>query len=142
MSYSVKYHENDVFTVSGEYFYNPLGYKDSKYYAGLIAPRLEPLRDPATYFYLGQHYAALVLVAPSPFSLDLHSFTLSTLGNLSDRSFITQFQYSLVVLTHLRFESYIAAHHGRTSGEFRVTLSQRGITAGLFDAGIALRLSI
>jgi hypothetical protein len=145
LSYSIKYHENDVFTISAEYFYNPLGYSNSDVYPGLLAPRAVPLRDPATYFYLGQHYAALVLTAPSPFSLDLHSFTLSTLGNLSDRSFITQLSYSLVVLTHLRFEAFVAAHYGRPSGEFRLRVRFEGvelIPAGLFDTGIALRLQI
>jgi hypothetical protein len=145
LSYSFKYHENDVFTISAEYFYNPLGYSNSNVYPGLLAPRTDPLRDPATYFYLGQHYAALVLVAPSPFSLDLHSFTLSTLANLSDRSFLTQLSYSLVLLTHLRFEAYVAAHYGRPSGEFRLRVEFEGVQllpAGLFDTGIALRLSI
>jgi hypothetical protein len=114
-------------------------------YPGLLAPRAEPLRDPATYFYLGKHYAALVLTAPSPFSLDLHSFTLSTLANLSDRSFVTQLSYSLVLLTHLRFEAYVAAHYGRPSGEFRLRVEFEGVQllpAGLFDTGVALRLSI
>ena len=56
----------------------------------------DPLKDPATFFYLGAHYAALYVTFPSPYSLDLHTFTLSTLGNLSDRSFITRFDYSLI----------------------------------------------
>lgn len=145
LSYSFKYHENDVFTISAEYFYNPLGYSSSNVYAGLLAPRTDPLRDPATYFYLGKHYAALVLTAPSPFSLDLHSFTLSTLANLSDRSFVTQLSYSLTLLTHLRFEAYVAAHYGRPSGEFRLRVEFEGVQllpAGLFDTGVALRLSI
>jgi hypothetical protein len=145
LSYSFKYHENDVFTISAEYFYNPLGYGSSDVYPGLLAPRSVPLRDPATYFYLGQHYAALVLTAPAPFSLDLHSFTLSTLANLSDRSFLTQLSYSLVLLTHLRFEAYVAAHYGRPSGEFRLRVQFEGVQllpAALFDTGIALRLSI
>lgn len=145
LSYSIKYNDNDVFTISAEYFYNPLGYSNSNVYPGLIAPRAEPLRDPATYFYLGKHYAALVLAAPSPFSLDLHAFTISTLGNLSDRSFVTQLSYSLVLLTHLRLEAYVAAHYGRPSGEFRLRVRFEGVQllpAGLFDTGIALRLSI
>jgi hypothetical protein len=145
LSYSVKYNDNDVLTFSGEYFYNPLGYADSNVYPGLIAPRSQPLRDPATYFYLGQHYAALVVAMPSPFSLDLHSFTLSTLANLSDQSFLTQLNYSLVLLTHLRFEAFIAAHYGRPTGEFRLRIELEGmrvLPAGVLDLGVALRLSI
>jgi hypothetical protein len=145
LAYSIKYHDNDVFTISAEYFFNPLGYSNSNVYPGLIAPRPEPLRDPATYYYLGKHYAALVFTAPSPFSLDLHSFTLSTLGNLSDRSFVTQLSYSLALLTHLRFEAYVAGHYGRPSGEFRLRVRFEGVQilpATLIDTGIALRLSI
>ncbi|HKP63884.1 MAG TPA: hypothetical protein VJV78_44420 [Polyangiales bacterium] len=145
VAYSVKYNDNDVLTFSAEYFYNPLGYDNSDVYPGLLAPRSRPLTDPANYFYLGRHYAALVVSMPSPFSLDLHSFTLSTLGNLSDRSFVTQLQYSLVLLTHLRLEAYIAARYGRPTGEFRLRIELEGktvIPAALFDSGIALRLSI
>jgi hypothetical protein len=145
VSYSIKYNDNDVLTFSGEYFYNPLGYADSSAYPGLLAPRAVPLRDPATYFYLGRHYAALVATMPSPFSLDLHSFTLSTLANLSDQSFVTQLNYSLVLLTHLRLEAYIAAHYGRPTGEFRMRIELDGmrlLPAQVIDTGIALRLSI
>jgi hypothetical protein len=145
LSYSIKYNDNDIFTIAAEYFYNPLGYASSEVYPGLLVPRTNPLRDPATYFYLGQHYAALVLAAPAPFSLDLHTFSLSTLANLSDRSFVTQLSYSLTVLTHLRFEAYIGAHYGRPSGEFRLRIEladELTIPATLVDAGIALRLAI
>ena len=47
------------------------------------------------------------------------TFTLSTLGNLSDRSFITRLDYSLQLLTHLRFEAFVAVHYGTREGEFR-----------------------
>jgi hypothetical protein len=145
VAYSVKYNDNDVLTFSGEYFYNPLGYDDPEVYPGLIAPRSQPLRDPATYFYLGRHYAALVVTMPAPFSLDLHSFTLSTLGNLSDQSFVTQLNYALELLTHLRLEAYVAARYGRPTGEFRLRVELEGrriLPAGVLDLGLALRLSI
>ncbi|HKU39286.1 MAG TPA: hypothetical protein VJR89_14090 [Polyangiales bacterium] len=145
LSYSIKYNDNDVLTLSAEYFYNPLGYRNNAVYPGLIVPRNVPLQDPATYFYLGQQYAALVVTMPSPFSLDLHSFTLSNLGNFSDRSFVTQLTYTLTLLTHLRLESFVAVHYGRPTGEFRLRIEIDGVRllpAGLVDVGVALRLSI
>jgi hypothetical protein len=146
-----------VFTIGAEYFYNGFGYTNSKVwevYPGLILPRSNSLNNPASSFYIGQHYAALYLLLPSPFSLDLHSFTLSTLGNLSDRSFITRLDYWYTLLTHLRFEAFAAAHYGRRTGEFRFGFEPptiNGFNLGaslpsqaplLFDLGLGLRLSI
>lgn len=145
ISYSFKYADNDVFTLSAEYFYNPLGYQNDANYPGLLVPRSVPLQSPATYFYLGQQYLALVATMPSPFKLDLHSFTLSTLGNFSDRSFVTQLTYTYTLLTHLRLEAFVAAHYGRPTGEFRLRLEYQGTRlkpADLMDLGIALRMSI
>lgn len=143
LTYSHKYHDNDTFTVGAEYFYNALGYSDSNVYPGLIPVR--PLENAATNFYLGKHYAALFLLFPSPFSLDLHSFTLSTLGNLSDRSFITRFDYSLQLLTHLRFEAFASVNYGKRTGEFRFGFEVPGIVVNepmLFSLGMGLRLAI
>jgi hypothetical protein len=149
LNYTRKYNDNDTFTLGAEYFWNPLGYSSSDVYAGLLAPREQALRDPATFFYLGKHYAAVFIAFPAPFSLDLHTFSLSTLGNLSDRSFISRLDYSLLLLTHLRFEAFAAVHFGRSSGEFRFGLSGvefEGFSLdrapGLIDLGVALRLSI
>jgi hypothetical protein len=151
LNYTGKYNDNDndTFTLGAEYFYNALGYASASDYPGLVLPHSRPLDSPATFFYLGRHYAALFVSFPSPFKLDLHSFTLSTLGNLSDRSFITRLDYALVLLTHLRFEAFVAAHHGRKNGEFRFGMD--GVSVGgvsierapaIADFGIALRLDI
>ncbi|HVW24670.1 MAG TPA: hypothetical protein VHC69_04840 [Polyangiaceae bacterium] len=149
VSYSRKYNDNDMFTVGAEYFYNGLGYNnDTDAYLGLVLPRTVPLSQPATFFYLGQHYGALYVTFPSPFKLDLHTFTLSTLGNLSDQSFITRLDYSLVLLTHLRFEAFASARYGNQYGEFRFGL--KGVPGtpipatppAIMDLGVALRLAI
>jgi hypothetical protein len=155
LSYSRKYNDNDIFTIGAEYFYNGLGYENADVYPGIAgaALRTNSLRNPPSFFYLGQHYAALFLLLPSPFKLDLHTFTLSTLGNLSDRSFITRLDYSLVLLTHLRFEAFAAVHYGRPNGEFRFGIASPKIAGislpggaplapALFDLGVALRLAI
>jgi hypothetical protein len=148
-TYTRPYHVGDVFTVAGEYFYNGLGYDDVAHYPGLILPRTRPLSSAATFFYLGRHYAALSLSLPRPFSLNLHSFTLSTVGNLSDRSFISRLDYSYVLNTYLTFEAFGAVHYGSRGGEFRLGVQKLRLAEieldqapGLFDLGIAVRLPI
>jgi hypothetical protein len=161
VSYSIQYADKDVFTIGAEYFYNGLGYSDTAVYPGLILPHSQLLREPATFFYLGRHYAALFATAPAPYSWDNTTFTLSNLANLSDRSGITRLDYSLILLTHLRFEAFGAVHWGNRNGEFRfgmdtttvgqyanpvtgemVPLKISGRSPGLFDLGVGLRVSI
>jgi hypothetical protein len=148
-SYAQKYNDNDTFTLGAEYFYNALGYGSPVAYPGLVLPHSVSLNDSANFFYLGRHYAALYVSFPAPFSFDNHTFTLSTLGNLSDRSFITRFDYSLVALTHLRFEAFVSARYGNENGEFRFGVSRLvlgGIdftrAPALMDMGVALRIAI
>jgi hypothetical protein len=149
-SYSAKYADNDTFTVGLEYFYNAYGYDDSNVYSGLLYPHSQQLQNPASFFYLGRHYGGLFVTFPSPFKLDLHTFTLSTLGNLSVKSFTTRFDYAYTLLTHLRFEAYASASYG-DRGEFRfqiadlpsVQLSSAGLPRPTVIAlGLGLRLSI
>ena len=150
VNYSRKYNDNDTFTVGAEYFYNPLGYHSPVDYPGLVLPRTVPLNDAATFFYLGRHYGALYVTFPAPYSLDNHTFTLSTLGNLTDKSFITRFDYSFVMLTHIRFEAFVSGRYGDENGEFRfgssaMQLGTRAIparAAAFMDFGMALRVAI
>jgi hypothetical protein len=151
LSYARKYNDNDLLTINLEYFYNGLGYTNDSAYPGLVFPHSETLKNPATFFYLGAHYAALTFSLPAPYKLDLHTFTLTTLANLSDQSFITRFDYAYTLLTHLRLEAYAALHYGRPTGEFRFalstdqfssTLGKLHIPPSLLDLGVALRMSI
>jgi hypothetical protein len=150
LSYSRRYADNDVFTVALEYFYNGYGYDDPNVYSGLLYPHSRQLLNPASFFFLGRHYAALFVTFPAPFKLDLHTFTLSTLGNLSDRTFTTRFDYMLTLLTHLRFEAYASVSYGER-GEFRFQIadlpslptSQLGVPRPtIFALGFGLRLAI
>jgi len=148
-SYARKYNDNDTFTVGGEYFYNGLGYASPAAYPGLVLPHSTDLNDSANFFYLGRHYAALYISFPAPYSFDNHTFTLSTLGNLSDRSFITRFDYSLIALTHLRFEAFVSARYGNENGEFRFGVKHLELggvdfnrAPALMDLGLALRIAI
>lgn len=149
LTYAHKYNDNDTFNIGAEYFYNPLGYGSPAPYPGLVLPRAVPLQNPATFFYLGKVYGALFINFPAPYSLDNHSFTLSTLGNFSDRSFITRFDYSLVVLTHVRFEAFVDGRYGNENGEFRFGAKRLQLgdytfsrAPALLDFGVALRIAI
>ena len=152
LSYSRRYNDNDTFSLGLEYFYNGFGYSDKADYSGLLWPHSNNLRNPASFFYFGKHYAALFLTFPAPFKLDLHTFTFSTLGNLSDRTFISRLDYSYTLLTHLRFEAYASLAYGARGGEFRFTLQNLpGYSAStlgipnqptIFTLGVGLRLAI
>jgi hypothetical protein len=147
VTWARKYNDNDVFTLGGEYFYNSIGYDDPAIYPGLFA------KNQINFFYTGRHYAALFASLPAPYSWNYTTFTLSTIGNLSDLSFVSRFDYSVTILTHLTFEAFAAVHYGQLGGEFRLgfdltscgadgrpmTFSQ---SAPLVDLGVALRLKI
>jgi hypothetical protein len=149
VSYQRRYNDNDVWTLGVEYFYNALGYDSPQAYPGLIVPRLTPLVEPSTFFYLGRQYGAVFLSVPAPYSWDYHTFTLSTLGNFSDGSYITRLDYSLLFLTHLRFEAFVSARYGTSEGEFRLGVNNFrvggrdvSIPPMILDLGLALRVSI
>src|SRR4029079_7853271 len=117
-NYSRKYNDNDLWTVGAEYFYNQPGYADASLYPGLLSnntgvPQLN-------FFYTGRHYAALFASFPAPYSWNYTTFTLSTIGNISDLSFVSRLDYSLTVLTHLSFEAFAAVHYGTKAGGLRL----------------------
>ena len=98
--------KNDVLSIGGEYFYNSIGYADPSLYPGLLFnDRGTPMLN---FFYTGRHYAALFASLPAPYSWNYTTFTLSTIGNLSDQSFVSRFDYSVTLLTHLTFEAFVA----------------------------------
>jgi len=123
ITYSRKYNDNDMWTVGAEYFYNHPGYTDASAYTTL-ALRAFAAGDTAAFpfFYLGRQYGAIYLNLPAPYSWNYTTFTLSTLGNLSDRSFITRIDYSVTVLTHLTVQAFAGVHYGTIGGEFRFEL--------------------
>jgi hypothetical protein len=118
VNWSHKYNDNDMFTVGAEYFYNQPGYSDPTLYPGLLFNQSGT--QMLNFFYTGRHYAALFASFPAPYSWNLSTFTLSTLGNLSDDSFVSRVDYSFTLLTHITLEAFAAVHYGTTSGEFRL----------------------
>jgi len=111
-----KYSDDDTFTIGAEYFWNQNGYSDPHLYLPVQAAGL------ATPLYLGRHYAGAYLLLPRPGSWDLHSFNLSVLGNLSDKSFVGRLDWSMTVLTYLTLEAYLSGHVGSVGSEFRFGL--------------------
>jgi hypothetical protein len=159
VSYTRQYADKDTFTVGAEYFYNGLGYDDPRVYPALLfLPHTTPLANPASPFYLGRHYLGVFATAPAPYSWDNTTFTVSNLMNVSDKSGISRLDYSLVVLTHLRFEAYGAVHWGQRNGEFRFGIDGSALASSipavqglankltsspaLFDVGLGLRVAL
>jgi hypothetical protein len=148
-----KYSDDDTFTLGAEYFWNESGYSDPHVYPVLLFTKS------FTPFYLGRHYAALFATFPRPGSWDLHTFTLSALANLSDRSVVARLDWSYTLLTWMTLEAYLAGHAGARGGEFRfgldipsyqvtvpgagqVTTPPFSQAAPVVDAGIALRMAL
>jgi hypothetical protein len=142
VNWSHKYNDNDMFTLGGEYFYNQPGYSDATIYPGLLFnSNNSPLLN---FFYTGRHYGALFASFPAPYSWNLTTFTLSTLSNLTDQSFISRVDYSYTLLTHLSLEAFVGVHYGHSGGEFRLGFDLAGFHSdpALVDLGVALRLKI
>jgi hypothetical protein len=174
-TYAVKYSDEDSVTFGAEYFYDRSGYDSPRIYPGLLAvsslspapqaisvpggatPIPNPYAgqpNPFTPFYLGQHYGAVYVSLPKPGSWNNTNFTLSVLGNLSDKSFVARLDHNVLLLTYLRLETYVAGHGGTREGEFRLGFTVPPGTIGtvpfpgfstapqVFEAGIALRVSL
>jgi hypothetical protein len=163
INYSRKYNDNDMWTAGIEYFYNHPGYTSADLYPQAINFALDhpsQVSNPFAllpFFYLGRQYGAAFVSFPAPYSWNYTTFTLSTIGNLSDKSFVTRLDYSVTILTHLSVEAFGGVHYGHVGGEFRLQLPNdvAARLAGLFgstpttltsypivDLGVALRLKI
>ncbi|WP_242338862.1 MULTISPECIES: hypothetical protein [Anaeromyxobacter] len=166
-SWSAKYSDEDTVTLGAEYSFDDAGYDSKDVYPFLLAgaPELTgdpsaPLRqrDPTAFrpFYLGRHYAGAFVLLPSPGTWNDTTFTVSVLGNLSDRSFVARLDHALLALTYLRVESFVAASFGARGGEFRlgVDVPLSDVAPGLppdvtisvpppvVQLGVALRVSL
>ena len=128
--FSIPYGDDDTLLLGAEYFFNDFGYERTDYYPWLI------LNGTFRPLYVGRHYAGVFAALPAPGQLDDHSFTLSTLGNISDHSFLTRFDYSVTLLTHLRGFLFASVTYGN-EGELRQGLQLPGISQDLIDAGAA-----
>jgi len=144
-TYSLKYNDNDVFTLAGEYFYNSVGYSDPHVYPQLFTS------GTFEFFYTGRHYAAFSAILNAPWSWNYSNFSFTTIGNMSDQSYISRIDYSYTLLTHMTFEAFGAVNYGHREGEFRLgvdnlPLSNTAYTISLtpqsFSLGLGLRVKI
>jgi hypothetical protein len=141
--WSHKYSDEDALTIGAEYFYNEAGYDRARILPVLV------LSNHYTPYYFGRHYAGAYLFLPRPGSWNLHSFTLSAIANLSDRSGVVRLDWSYTLLTHLTLEAFVQGRAGEKGGEFRLTFQGTipgqkpfSIQAPVADAGLALRLAL
>jgi hypothetical protein len=146
VSWTWKYSDEDTLTLGAEYFYNSLGYSDPAIYPWLI------FNLDYNPFYTGRNQLGAYLLLPRPGRWNDTTFILSTLANLSDRTFITRLDYSVLLLTYLRLEAFAAFHYGQEGGVFRFALALPAwppyTTAPVSypppvaDFGVALRLTL
>lgn len=116
IEYAWKYNAEDYLGLGVEYFHNPDGLDEKAQYLPAM------MGGTASFFYMARHYAAFLLLLPSPGSWDSTSFVLSNVGNLSDRSFLSRLDVSTRVLTWMTLQIYTAVHYGTRGGEFRFGL--------------------
>jgi hypothetical protein len=156
LSYTFVYNNDDLFILGGEGFWNPDQWMAESQYSGAYASMLtgQPTAAPFRPFYLGRYYGAIYAAAPGPGSWDDVSFTFTTLGNLTDRSFVSRFDTSVQVLTYLTVQAYVQGHYGRKGGEFRFGFDSLTLDTGsgaplevpvaypyqLLDVGLNLRV--
>lgn len=144
---SLKYSDVDNVVFGGEYFFNQAGYKNADLYPWLfINNAFAPL-------YTGQHYAAVFAAAAGPRAWNLQdlSLTLSTLGNLSDLSFLTRVDFQVRILQYLTWNVFTTVHYGNV-GEFHIGIDIPPVPAipplaegftlenEMIDVGTALRM--
>ncbi len=114
VEWGIPYGDDDTLYVTGEYFYNGAGYDDAELVPWLVGSgSFEPL-------YTGRHYAGLNVALLAPGDWDDHSFLISGLANLSDRSGLVRLDHQVTALTRLRISTYIGAAVGEAGGEFRL----------------------
>lgn len=145
-SWTWKYDDVHTLTIGGEYFYNSLGYADPAIYPWLI---VNTQYNP---FYVGRNQVGLYVLVPKPWNWWDTTFIFSTLGNLTDTTFISRVDYSVLLLTYLRLEAYAAVHYGKQGGAFRFAIDVPAfppyleqpvtIPPPVADFGVALRLSL
>ena len=148
LSYSIAIAETDQLVLSGEYFFNSGGYTDPRIYPYLLLTgNYQP-------FYTGKNYASLGASIVGPGNWENVTFSLTNLGNLSDKSFITRVDFTIRVLSYLQVEAYADTHYGTRGGELRLGFDTPAGTVGgqpipaislpapTFDLGVGLRMSI
>ena len=132
LSYQLEYNENDNLYIYMEYFRNEEGLKKEDY-----VPHLFQMTHDR--YYLGEHYGALLLSLPEPWSLEDISFSLYNVVNISDAfsknenneydtflnkdnisdvSFVNGFSIGISLIDDLSISTLFLYHHGNEGSEF------------------------
>jgi hypothetical protein len=142
----LKYTDTDTVALGAEYFYNQAGYASATIYPFLF------LNGGFTPLYTGQHYVAVYASAPSPLQFNDLQLIVSTLGNLSDLSFLTRFDVQYTLLQYVTVNAFVVGHWGNV-GEFKlgIDIPPLPVVPGLedgfileneaVDVGLALRMA-
>ncbi|MBM4395168.1 MAG: hypothetical protein FJ087_05715 [Deltaproteobacteria bacterium] len=109
--------DQDQLILGAEYFFNDAGYADASLYDWLLLRSATGAPGGFTPFHLGRHYVAAYAYLPYPGNWDDTTFTLSGIGNLSDRTGILRLDWQVRVLTYLDVAVFGAVHLG-DRGEF------------------------
>lgn len=139
----IPYSDRDNLIVSAEYFFNDAGYADTSLYLvpigaafgvpgfeGGVAQGFNPL-------YLGRHYAALSIVAIGPGDWDDTTILLNAVASLSDETVIARVNYSVLLLTFLRLNAFVAVTPGPRGGAFAFGLDIPPVP-GVLDGGFSI----
>ncbi len=110
---SIPFGDEDSLIVGLEYFFNQAGYSQYQLYPYLF------LQGVLTPLHIGREYAGIYFLLMAPGRWDDTTFILSGLGNLSDSSYMTRFDYRVKLLTHLQLTAYLNYYFGRPGGELR-----------------------
>jgi hypothetical protein len=152
LEYGVRYSDSDVIYLGAEWFYNQNGTSDTSATALFTGE--------TQFFYSGRHYGAVFISLPYPGLWNNTTFALSTVGNLSDRSFVTRLDMIQRVLTFMTLQCYAQVHYGRpgelTLGADAMTDTEktlfkaalypddpsRELTNPIVDLGVWLRIDL
>lgn len=147
LTWSFKITDQDAMTLGAEYFYNAAGYTKKSIYPWLM---FEGSFAP---FYVARDYAGAYAYCTVPGTNGNQTITLSNIANLSDRTGVVRLDWTMLALTHLQVETYVAGLYGQSGGEFRfgldtgpqvingIPIPALHLPAPLAQAGAALRVN-
>ncbi len=159
-SWSRNYTDEDAVTVALEYAWDRTGYDDATIYPYLLAvPFLFPGEpSPFSTFQLSRHQAGIFVLLPAPGRWNDTTFGFSALASLSDGSAVVRLDHSVLALTWLRVETYVAGHVGTRGGAYRFALDvdpadlagvplppgvgRVVVPPSVLDLGVALRVDL
>lgn len=114
ISYDYKYSDQDMLSVSLEYFRNDGGLTEtSGYVRVLLAGGYQP-------YFLARDYGMLMLYLPTPGRWEHVSFTLFNIMNFSDRSAASKFMATLTHIQNLNVDLGLTGHYGNPDGELKL----------------------